>query len=104
MGKKAPVYLTKSFETLMNKKKRFLTLLTLFFLSYYLSLPILTSYFPQVMTYPIYQNITFAWVFAFTQFLLTAIICFIYYWKSKSYDQLVQHSIREESEKRGHGS
>jgi|GEM_PF-4518359 len=79
-----------SFVLFIQRKQRFSMTWTLVILFYYLLLPTLTSFFPSLMTYEVYLNISFAWVFASTQFLMTALICLIYYWKSKEFDQALE--------------
>lgn len=94
------IYHSSTFQQLLSKKKIVIFGLTLFFFSYYLLLPILTSYFPTLMAYQVYGNITFAWFFAFSQFMMTGTICWIYYRKAKSFDIAVEE-IRSEYVDRG---
>jgi uncharacterized membrane protein (DUF485 family) len=84
------IYHSTTFQKLLSKKRIFVSSLTLFFFAYYLLLPILTSYFPTLMTYKVYGNFSFAWVFAFSQFIMTGAICLLYYIKAKSFDRMVE--------------
>jgi uncharacterized membrane protein (DUF485 family) len=94
------IYHSSTFKKLVNRKKVFIITLTLFFFPFFLLLPILTSYFPALMTYKIYGDITFAWIFAFSQFIMTGTISYIYYIKAKSFDVTVEQ-IKNEHIQRG---
>jgi uncharacterized membrane protein (DUF485 family) len=95
MPEKNQLYHTSAFQKLLRKKKVFILCLTLFFFSYFLLLPILTSYLPSLMTYKVYGDLTFAWIFAFSQFIMTGAISYIYYKKAKSFDATVERIKNE---------
>lgn len=40
---------------------------------------------------------TWAWVFAFLQFVMTWSFCMIYYKKAKQFDQLSDHILKEKA-------
>ncbi|CAM3003287.1 DUF485 domain-containing protein [Paenibacillus sediminis] len=75
------------FRKLITKKKRFIIPMTLFFLAFYFTLPVLTAY-SEVLNKPAVGAISWAWVFASTQFIMTWVLCSIYSSKSKSFDAL----------------
>lgn len=100
MANKDRIYQSSTFKIYMSKKRIFVFLLTLFFFLYYFSLPILTSYFPLLMRYEVIRSISFAWLFALSQFLMTWLICFLYVRKAKSFDIMVD-KIKEEYVNRG---
>jgi uncharacterized membrane protein (DUF485 family) len=95
MSENHQIYHSSTFQRFLSRKKVFIFGLTLFFFSYYLLLPVLTSYFPTLMTYKVYGDLTFAWIFAFSQFIMTGTISCIYYKKAKSYDITVEQIRRE---------
>lgn len=57
--------------------------MTVFFLLFYFALPILTSY-TDVLNHPAIGPITWAWVFAFAQFVMTWVLCILYSRKAAS--------------------
>ncbi|WP_053373512.1 DUF485 domain-containing protein [Paenibacillus sp. FJAT-27812] len=75
------------FVKLMAKKKRFILPITVFFLAFYFTLPILTSYF-EVLNKPAVGSISWAWVFAFAQFIMTWVLCSLYSRKSVEFDKI----------------
>ncbi|WP_151697928.1 DUF485 domain-containing protein [Weizmannia acidilactici] len=61
----------------MAEKKKFIVPLTAFFLVFYFSLPVLTSY-SKVLNRPYAGDITWTWVFAISQIVMTWILCTVY--------------------------
>ena len=58
------------------------------FLLFYFALPILTSY-TDVLNHPAIGPITWAWVFAFAQFVMTWVLCILYSRKAAQFDRMV---------------
>ena len=83
------------FRQLIHVKKRFIIPMTIFFLVFYLALPILTSY-TKLLKNSAFGDISWAWVFAFSQFIMTWVLCMIYRSKAKKFDKMVQEIESEE--------
>ncbi|WP_156043113.1 DUF485 domain-containing protein [Paenibacillus sp. UNC451MF] len=77
------------FKALMAKKKRFLVPTSLFFFAYYFTLPLLTSY-TTVLNAPAFGSVSWAWIFAFSQFIMTWALCILYSRKSSEYDKMIE--------------
>ncbi|WP_114378343.1 DUF485 domain-containing protein [Paenibacillus prosopidis] len=77
------------FRKLMAKKKRFIIPMTLFFLAFYFTLPLLTS-FSEVLNNKAVGSISWAWIFAFSQFIMTWTLCSFYSRKSETFDALCE--------------
>ncbi|MCZ8519183.1 MULTISPECIES: DUF485 domain-containing protein [Paenibacillus] len=90
----ADIARTPRFQALMARKKKFLLPLSLFFLAYYFTLPLLTSY-SKVLNQPAAGPVTWAWIFAFSQFIMTWALCMLYSRKAADYDRMIDE-IREE--------
>ncbi|OLN22929.1 hypothetical protein BTO30_07240 [Domibacillus antri] len=73
------------FKSLVRKKNKFLLPVTVFFLLFYFTLPLLTS-FSTVLNSPAIGDITWVWVFAFAQFIMTWALCMIYVKKANGFD------------------
>ena len=67
---------SEEFQLLLNKKKVYRSD-EYFLLSFFIALPILTSY-SKVLNTPAFGDVTWAWVFAFAQFIMTWALCMIY--------------------------
>lgn len=77
------------FRLLMSQKKRFIVPMSLFFLVFYFVLPIMTSY-STVLNQSAFGPITWAWVFAFAQFIMTWILCSLYTRKARAFDSMAE--------------
>lgn len=82
------------FRKLIRIKKTFIIPCTIFFLCFYFALPILTSY-TSILNHSFYGSITWAWVFAFLQFIMTWALCMIYYKKAAKFDEISDQIIAE---------
>jgi len=74
------------FRALLERKKQFLIPLSAFFFVFYFALPVMTSYFPSVVNVPAVGAITWAWLFAFAQFVMIWTLCALYVKKAATFD------------------
>jgi uncharacterized membrane protein (DUF485 family) len=58
------------FRALIRKKARFIIGATIFFMAYYLALPILVGYFPDLMKQKVWGEVNIAYAFALSQFFM----------------------------------
>jgi uncharacterized membrane protein (DUF485 family) len=66
------------FRRLLRGKRRFIVPATVFFLLYYFALPLLTGYFPEFMSRKAFGHLSFAYVFALSQFPMAWILSAMY--------------------------
>ncbi len=66
------------FRALLARKSRFIIPATIFFLIYYLALPILVGYYPELMKKKVWGEVNVAYVFALSQFFMAWIMAFLY--------------------------
>lgn len=85
----AEIEQSEKFKELIGSKKRFIIPMTLFFLLFYFTLPILTSY-TKVLNHLAIGPISWAWVYAFAQFVMTWVLCIIYSRKSREFDRKIE--------------
>ncbi len=83
------------FKALKKKKRNFIIPIAAFFLLFYISLPILTSY-TTILNKPAIGDITWVWVFAFAQFIMTWALCMIYVSKANGFDKDAEAIIEKE--------
>lgn len=74
------------FKKLVKKKNKFILPMTIFFLLFYFTLPLLTS-FTKVLHQKAFGDITWVWVFAFAQFIMVWTLVTIYVKKAETYDK-----------------
>lgn len=94
---------SEKFQRLMNDRKKFIVPLTIFFLVFYFLLPILTSYTTFLNTTAI-GDISWVWLFAFAQFVMTWVLCTIYVKKAASFDRQTDEIIDEQINNKGGNS
>jgi len=82
------------FQALLGAKKRFILPMTVFFLVYYFALPVLTAY-AKVLNRPAIGSISWAWIFAFSQFVMTWVLCGIYTGRAAKFDEQAKAVIEE---------
>lgn len=86
---------SRRFRGLLEKKKKFILPLTIFFMVFYFSLPILTSY-TNVLERPAIGDISWAWIYAFAQFIMTWVLCTVYVRKFQKFDGEADEIIEKE--------
>jgi len=79
----------ETFHRLMREKNRFIVPAIIFSLIFYFTLPILTSY-TTILNTPLIGDITWAWAFAFSQFIMTWTLCVLYSRRARRFDALVE--------------
>ncbi|SIT71048.1 DUF485 domain-containing protein [Edaphobacillus lindanitolerans] len=83
------------FKALMSRKKKFIVPLTVFFLAFYFMLPILTSY-TNVLEQPAIGDISWAWLYATAQFIMTWVLCIVYVKKFHKFDSEAEDIVETE--------
>ncbi len=86
---------SQEFKALKKRKVKFIVPITIFFLLFYISLPILTSY-TTILNKPAIGDITWVWIFALSQFIMTWVLCMVYVSKANSFDKDVDEIIAKE--------
>lgn len=90
----ARVARTSAFQELMRKKKRFTIPATIFFLVFYLGLPVLAG-FTTILNAPVVGSFTWAYVYAFAQFIMTWTMVHLYVSQANKWDDIVDQVRRE---------
>lgn len=85
---------SSAFQRLIKEKKSFIIPATLFFIGFYLMLPLSIAFFPEIMNRRVYHMFTWAWVFSLAQFIMIWVLGMIYFYKAKRYDRLVEEIKR----------
>jgi len=86
-----------SFRGLIQAKKAFIIPATIFFFAFYFTLPVLTSYSKALNT-PAIGPISWAWLFAFAQFIMTWALCILYSKRAAKFDEIVEQVKQEVKE------
>ncbi|MBB6283753.1 DUF485 domain-containing protein [Geobacillus subterraneus] len=86
-----------SFRGLIQEKKAFIIPATVFFFVFYFSLPVLTAY-SKALNAPAVGPISWAWLFAFAQFVMTWALCILYSKRAAKFDEIVEQVKQEAKE------
>jgi uncharacterized membrane protein (DUF485 family) len=76
------------FHALQRAKRRFIIPATIFFLAYYLTLPVLVGYWPETMKQPVIGKVNWAYLFALSQFIMTWVLAAMYVRVARKWDAL----------------
>ncbi len=90
---------SSEFKKLLKSKKAFIIPVTIFFFLFYFSLPLMTSY-TTVLNQPAFGPVTWAWVFAFAQFIMTWTLCFLYSKRANKFDEKARKILSSLHEER----
>jgi uncharacterized membrane protein (DUF485 family) len=76
------------FAELKRAKLRFIIPATIFFMVYYMALPVLVGFFPELMKKPVWGAVNWAYLFALSQFVMTWVICGLYVRAARRWDKM----------------
>lgn len=94
---------SQSFRELMASKKKFIVPITVFFLLFYFVLPVLTAY-TDVLNKEAFGSISWGWLLAFSQFIMTWVLCSVYSRKAKVFDEQIKEIASEAGKKEVKGA
>jgi uncharacterized membrane protein (DUF485 family) len=76
------------FHALRRAKRRFLVPASIFFLVFYMALPVLVGFWPEVMKKPVIGKVNWAYLFALAQFVMTWVLCGMYVHAARRWDKM----------------
>jgi uncharacterized membrane protein (DUF485 family) len=77
-----------AFAELKAAKRRFIIPATIFFMVYYMTLPVLVGFFPELMKKPVLGKVNWAYLYALSQFLMTWVLCAMYVRTARRWDEM----------------
>ncbi|AHY47865.1 putative membrane protein [Rubrobacter radiotolerans] len=90
---------TSAFKELISSKKAFIIPATIFFMAFYFGLPVLTG-FTTLLNGEAIGAITWAYVYAFAQFIMTWTLLHLYVSRANRWDELVERAREQAAEGR----
>lgn len=84
-----------AFRHLLARKAKFIIPATIFFLIYYLALPVLVGYYPELMKKKVWGEVNMAYVFALSQFFMAWVMAFIYVRVAAQWDKSAAEVIHD---------
>lgn len=85
-----------AFRSLIARKAKFIVAATVFFMAYYLALPVLVGYWPDLMKKQVFGKVNIAYVFALSQFIMAWTIAFIYVRVAAKWDREAAKIIQDQ--------
>jgi uncharacterized membrane protein (DUF485 family) len=86
------------FRSLIRDKRAFIIPATIFFLAYYLALPVLVGFAPAMMERAVWGPVTIANIYALSQFAMAWILLALYLWRARGYD-VTEKTVTENARK-----
>jgi uncharacterized membrane protein (DUF485 family) len=83
------------FRSLIARKAKFIITATVFFMTFYLALPVLVGYWPDLMKKEVMGKVNVAYVFALSQFIMAWVIAFIYVRVAAKWDREAADVIKD---------
>lgn len=83
------------FKSLLSAKARFLVPMSIFFLVYYFALPVLVGYAPELMNKPVLGKVNWAYLFAFSQFIMAWVVAVVYLRAAARFDAQAQELVKK---------
>jgi uncharacterized membrane protein (DUF485 family) len=91
----------QEFKDLLAAKARFIVPASLFFMTYYFTLPILVGYAPEFMSQPVIGPVNLAYLFALSQFFMAWTVAFLYMRAANRFDEagkrILSHLAKQKS-------
>ena len=85
------------FQSLLARKKAFIVPALVFFMLFYLALPVLVGYWPDLMKQKVWGEVNIAYVFALSQFFMSWIMAWLYVRVASKWDQSAAEVIRDQA-------
>ena len=89
------IYESPPYRSLVSQKARVITVMTVFFLAYYFALPLLVAYWPDLMARRVWGSVNWAYLFAFSQFLMAWGVAYAYMRYASRFDRMAQSILAD---------
>ncbi|MCY4189019.1 MAG: DUF485 domain-containing protein [Bryobacterales bacterium] len=89
------IYAAAPYRRMIAQKTRAVCAMTVFFIAYYFALPVLVGYWPELMARPAWGKANWAYLFAFSQFLMAWAIAFLYMRFASRFDKMADEILAD---------
>lgn len=87
------IYESAGYRRMIARKTRAVVAMTVFFVAYYFALPILVGYWPALMARPVWGHVNWAYLFAFSQFLMAWALAYLYMHYAGRFDRASEEIV-----------
>lgn len=95
------IYESAGYRRMLVQKTRAIVAMTVFFVAYYFALPVLVGYWPELMARRVWGQVNWAYLFAFSQFLMSWAIAFLYMRYAGRFDRVAAGILSQAAEVAG---
>ncbi len=81
------------FIALLSARRRFIVPSTIFFLLFYLALPVGVGFAPALMNQPVFGRLTLAYAFGLAQFLMAWLLLAVYMREARKFDERAERLV-----------
>ena len=89
------IYNSPTYQGMIAQKTRFISASTTFFVTFYFALPVLVGYWPELMSHEVWGVVNWAYLFAFSQFLMAWVLAYFYMLRAKRFDKISASILAE---------
>ena len=82
------------FAALKAAKRRFIIPATIFFFVYYMALPVMVGFFPDIMKQQVWGKVNWAYLYALSQFAMTWTLCALYVRAARRWDIMNEELLK----------
>ena len=84
------IYESAAYRRMIREKTVAVVAMTVFFVAYYFALPVLVGYWPDLMGRKVWGKVNWAYLFAFSQFIMTWAVAYLYMRFAGRFDRTTQ--------------
>ena len=89
------IYRSPEYREMIARKTRFVVAATVFFVVFYFALPLLVGYWPELMKRRVWDVVNWAYIFAFSQFLMTWALAYLYMRIAGRFDRMSEKILAD---------
>ena len=89
------IYDSSESQKMIAQKTRFVGVSTVFFIIFYFTLPLLVGYWPEWMSFEVWGVVNWAYLFAFSQFLMAWAVAYCYMVFAGQFDKQAAKSLSD---------
>ncbi len=91
------IHNSPDYQRMIAQKTRFVVAATVFFIVFYFALPVLVGYWPELMSREVWGVVNWAYLFAFSQFLMAWALAYLYMRVAARFDRMSEKILAETS-------
>ena len=89
------IHNSPDYQRMIAQRTRFVVAATVFFIVFYFALPVLVGYWPELMSREVWGVVNWAYLFAFSQFLMAWALAYLYMRVAGRFDRMSEKILAE---------